>query len=51
MSKGELKKIFFYILERWSAKMLSFIFNFRLYFRESFQIFKDYFEKLEWIVK
>ena len=31
--------------------MLSFIFNFRLYFRESFQIFKDYFEKLEWIVK
>lgn len=31
--------------------MLSFIFNFRLYFRESFKIFKDYFEKLEWIVK
>lgn len=50
MSKGELKNYFFYT-KRWSAKMLSFIFNFRLYFRESFQIFEDYFEKLEWIVK
>ena len=49
--KRRVKKLFFYILKRWSAKMLSFIFNFRLYFRESFQIFKDYFEKLEWIVK
>lgn len=51
MSKGELKNYFFFILKRWLAKMLSFIFDFRLYFRESFQIFKDYFEKLEWIVK
>ena len=49
--KRRVKKLFFYILKRWSAKTLSFIFNFRLYFRESFQIFKDYFEKLEWIVK